>query len=87
MNHHFQGVTQAHLRVCRQFFLNGKVLPVRRGRGVEQPIMSLAADLLHRGDWVHVFPEGRVNFSGGVGPCRWGVGKLICDAKKLNGGR
>ena len=41
----------------RQFFLNGKTLPINRSRGVDQPIMHIAADLVRRGDWLHVFPE------------------------------
>lgn len=35
---------------------------------------------------MHIFPEGRINFNGKLGPFRWGVGKLICDSKKGNGG-
>jgi monolysocardiolipin acyltransferase len=35
---------------------------------------------LLEGDWVHVFPEGRVNQSGTLlHPLRWGVGKLIAS--------
>lgn len=41
--------------------------------------MQTAARLLACGDWVHVFPEGRVGYSGRVQPCKWGVGKLVCD--------
>ena len=70
----------------RQFFLNGKVLPIERGRGTSQAIMGVAADLVRRGDWLHVFPEGRVEHTGRLGPVRHGVGKLICDAVK-DGGR
>mgnify|MGYP006159635339 CR=1 FL=1 len=33
---------------------------------------------LAAGGWVHVFPEGRVSFSGRLGPVRWGVGALAC---------
>ena len=32
------------------------------------------------GAWVHVFPEGHVGYSGRLEPCRWGVGRLVCDA-------
>ena len=44
---------------CRQFFLNGKTLPINRKRGTDQPIMHIAAELVRRGDWLHVFPEAR----------------------------
>ena len=71
--------------VRRQFLLNGKVLPIERGRGTEQAIMRIAADLVRRGDWLHVFPEGRVNYTGRLGPCKQGIGKVICDVVRDNG--
>jgi monolysocardiolipin acyltransferase len=72
---------------CRQFFVNGKTLPVVRGAGVEQPVMAAAAWRLAAGDWVHIFPEGRVIPQGTLGPFRQGIGKLVCDAHAANGGR
>mmetsp|Transcript_23392 Transcript_23392/g.64909 ORF Transcript_23392/g.64909 Transcript_23392/m.64909 type:complete len:282 (-) Transcript_23392:199-1044(-) len=62
-----------------QFFRNGKVLPVDRKGGVHQPTMQVVGELLGKGDWVHLFPEGRVSFSGKMIPFRRGVGKLVCD--------
>lgn len=35
---------------------------------------------LARGEWMHIFPEGRVGYTGMLLPLRWGVGKIICDA-------
>ena len=70
----------------RQFFLNGKTLPIERGEGLQQPIMATAARRVAMGDWLHIFPEGRVNYSGRLGACKWGVGKLICDTVR-DGGR
>lgn len=43
--------------------------------------MRTVAGELARGRWVHIFPEGRVNYTGVMGPLRWGVGKLVCDAR------
>lgn len=43
--------------------------------------MRTVAAEVARGRWVHIFPEGKVNFTGRVGPLRWGVGKLVCDAR------
>ena len=80
----FRGVPE-NGPACSQFFLNGKTLPVERGLGLQQPAMQTAAQLLARGDWVHLFPEGRVGFSGRLQPCKWGVGKLICDAVAQSG--
>lgn len=39
------------------------------------------------GGWLHVFPEGRLMMTGVLGPFRWGVGKVVCDAKKAADGR
>lgn len=53
-----------------QFFANGKTLPVERGSSVHQPVIGTAARLLARGDWLHVFPEGKVQPAGDVGAFR-----------------
>ncbi|TGZ61997.1 hypothetical protein CRM22_007679 [Opisthorchis felineus] len=82
------------------FFFNwGKGIPVWRtvrdwksgkliskGGGVDQPSMNFSLDLLNRGDWIHVFPQGRI-----IHPyerdtetdirLRWGVGRLIAESK------
>lgn len=65
------------------FFRAGKVLPVERGKGMNQPGMRAAAARLAAGDWVHVFPEG--TRGGGDGgsrmlPARRGVGWLAATA-------
>ncbi|KAJ9523269.1 hypothetical protein QJQ45_024065, partial [Haematococcus lacustris] len=71
----------------RQFFSNGKTLPIVRGQGVNQAVMSVVAREAGAGGWVHVFPEGRIHFSGQLGPFKWGPGKLVCDARRAAGGR
>ena len=68
-----------------QFFRNGKTLPVDRKGGVEQPIMNVVASRLAAGDWVHLFPEGRVSYDGQMLPFRRGVGKMVCDCVHQNG--
>jgi len=35
---------------------------------------------------VCLFAQGRVNYTGQVGPCKHGIGKVVCDAVK-DGGR
>ncbi len=50
-------------------------------------MLRTAAARLAAGDWVHVFPEGRIHFSGRLGPFKWGAGKMVCDARRLSGGR
>ena len=53
--------------------------------GVDQPAMRTAANLLARGDWVHLFPEGRVSKTGTLGPMRRGLAKLLCDVEIAGG--
>jgi len=72
-------------RASSLFFENGKAMPLRRGGGLDQPELMHAVDKLNRGDWVHIFPEGRVfqKQEGVMGPSRPGVGKLIAEAERL----
>jgi 1-acyl-sn-glycerol-3-phosphate acyltransferase len=60
---------------------------VDRGAGVDQPSVGVGARLLAAGDWLHIFPEGRVTPDGSVGPFRQGIGRLLCEAKAAAGGR
>eukprot|EP00937_MAST-01D_sp_MAST-1D-sp2_P007944 g7944.t1 len=46
--------------VTAAYFGAMKALPVRRGAGLGQPGVALAAQKLVRGGWVHVYPEGRI---------------------------
>ncbi len=54
---------------------------------MHQPVMDTAARLVAGGNWLHIFPEGRIMMTGALGPFRWGVGKTVCDARKASGGR
>lgn len=63
-----------------QFFQSGKTLAIERGKGLNQPVMRVAAQRVAQGDWLHVFPEGRVGYAGSMGPFKWGIGKIVCDS-------
>eukprot|EP00960_Hanusia_phi_P048086 758760-Hanusia_phi.AAC.7 len=74
----------------------GQALPIRRGGGVDQPLLFDVARELAAGRWVHVFPEARVVQSCTIGldpltrrtadelsergRLKWGVGKLIAHS-------
>jgi len=42
--------------------------------------VKFSIDKLNDGEWIHMFPEGKVNRSGTLLPFRWGVGKLVTDS-------
>eukprot|EP01103_Thecamoeba_quadrilineata_P006728 TRINITY_DN16463_c0_g1_i1.p1 TRINITY_DN16463_c0_g1~~TRINITY_DN16463_c0_g1_i1.p1 ORF type:complete len:237 (-),score=31.10 TRINITY_DN16463_c0_g1_i1:89-799(-) len=70
-------------RFTRWFFRLGKVLATRRGDGIYQPSVNKALELLEAGDWIHVFPEGKViqDSSQLKTRLKWGVGRLIMESK------
>lgn len=71
-------------RLFSAFFAFGRVLPTRRGEGLLQPSMQEALRLLGRGEWIHVFPEGRVVPDSAALRTRlkWGVGRLILESPR-----
>ncbi|KIK65594.1 hypothetical protein GYMLUDRAFT_158981 [Collybiopsis luxurians FD-317 M1] len=47
--------------VFSTFFRWGQVLETFRGKGIYQPSVDTAIEKLNRGDWIHLFGEGKVN--------------------------
>ncbi|WVR05231.1 hypothetical protein IAU60_002243 [Kwoniella sp. DSM 27419] len=72
----------------RKFFDNGQVIETHRGGGIFQPAIDRAVKLLQDGNWIHIFPEGKVNQElshpeGGLLRFKWGVGRIIMDSKVM----
>jgi monolysocardiolipin acyltransferase len=66
-----------------RFFLYGQGIPVVRGGGVYQPAIDMCIEKLSRGDWVHVFPEGKVNETKEPIRLKWGVGRMIHELPQI----
>lgn len=61
------------------FFMWGKCIPVVRGEGPYQPAIDLCIQKLKIGEWVHVFPEGKVNMEKEYMRLKWGVGRILYE--------
>ncbi|WVZ24588.1 hypothetical protein V8G54_003132 [Vigna mungo] len=62
-------------------FRVGKCIPITRGGGIYQEHMNEALERLNDGEWLHTFPEGKVNQEEApIRRLKWGTASLIARA-------
>lgn len=54
-----------------------------RGIGVYQEAINLCIEKCALGQWVHVFPEGKVNMTKEEMRLKWGVGRIIYESPRI----
>ncbi|XP_017866990.1 PREDICTED: tafazzin homolog [Drosophila arizonae] len=70
-------------KIHAMFFMYGKCIPVVRGNGVYQEAINLCIEKCALGQWVHVFPEGKVNMTKEEMRLKWGVGRIIYESPRI----
>ncbi|KAA1470850.1 hypothetical protein DENSPDRAFT_775253 [Dentipellis sp. KUC8613] len=77
--------------VFAAFFRNGQVLKTVRGDGIYQPALDSAIEKLQRGQWVHLFGEGKVcqsdtyvyeNGKVKIPRFKWGIGRILMETTR-----
>ncbi|KAH9895722.1 acyltransferase-domain-containing protein [Cubamyces lactineus] len=77
--------------VFSTFFRLGQVIETFRGNGIFQPAIDTAIEKLNRGEWIHLFGEGKVNQESSdpnssnaarLLRFKWGIGRIMMEAQK-----
>eukprot|EP00762_Andalucia_godoyi_P005576 ANDGO_00501.mRNA.1 Tafazzin homolog len=63
--------------IVSTFFKTMKAVPIKRGAGLEQPAVYQARGLVQQGEWLHIYPEGKVSQDGHIQRIRRGVARVI----------
>ncbi|KAG8997372.1 hypothetical protein FRB93_000376 [Tulasnella sp. JGI-2019a] len=73
-------------KIFSHILRNGQVIETFRGDGIHQKAVDLSIEKLNQGDWIHIFPEGKVNQvrsnpNGGLLRFKWGVAHMMLKSK------
>ncbi|EGC35381.1 hypothetical protein DICPUDRAFT_152315 [Dictyostelium purpureum] len=67
------------------FFTLGKCIKIVRGDGIYQEGMDESIERLCEGQWLHIFPEGRVSQQQQLLYFKWGLGRLVGECFRKTG--
>ncbi|GAA5873216.1 hypothetical protein JCM3774_000085 [Rhodotorula dairenensis] len=67
------------------FFTKGQVIETLRGRGIYQKALDVATKKLDEGNWVHIFPEGRIKQEDlhNLRRFKWGISRMLMECERL----
>ncbi|KAF8521152.1 acyltransferase-domain-containing protein [Gautieria morchelliformis] len=68
-----------------EFFRQGQVLETFRGNGIRQHAVDRSIELLNQGEWVHIFPEGKIAqpAHSKLRRFKWGIGRMLMETDEL----
>jgi hypothetical protein len=67
---------QSEVFVLRNLFTNSLL-----GDGIHQPAVDFAIEKLDRGEWVHIFPEGKIFQDGKIRRFKWGIARMLLETQ------
>jgi monolysocardiolipin acyltransferase len=69
--------------VANLFYKTHKAIPLRRNGGLSQPAVAHARDLVcDQGEWLHMYPEGKVYQDGIIRPVKRGVARMTAASSE-----
>ncbi|GAA5903269.1 hypothetical protein JCM8208_002260 [Rhodotorula glutinis] len=69
----------------RWFFEKGQVIETFRGKGIYQRAIDESSKKLDAGNWVHIFPEGRIKQDDlhSLRRFKWGISRILMECERM----
>ncbi|GAA5945008.1 hypothetical protein JCM3775_004257 [Rhodotorula graminis] len=69
----------------RWFFEKGQVIETFRGKGIYQRAIDESSKKLDAGNWVHIFPEGRIKQEDlhSLRRFKWGISRILMECERM----